>query len=385
MSMKRMSQALALVAVLVTAAWLVQAASPAGRRSCVVSNERTGLGSRSLQEAVDASVAGDTLFVKGTCVGNSTIDKDLTLTGVDNKAFGLPTLDGSGFDDSVLVISGGVTATVSNITIANGDASAIAGVRYSGFGGGIRNFGSLTLAHSTVTGSTSSSQPNAIAQLGASLTLTDSSVSGNEAGGIWTHFGSVTLVRSTINDNTDLAIDGLWAGPTTLTDSTVSGNGGGIGCDECQRVTLNHSVVSGNQGAGLAGGSFTVNDSIVSDNTGPGIYLIGGGTVLNNSVVSDNGLLYGGGGIRIYGAGVTLNNSTVSGNTADYGGGIYLSDFLNPGLLTLADSTISGNTATIDGGGIYNIADDVFPPVTFIGANTFSNNSPNDCVGVVGC
>jgi len=68
--------------------------------ACVVQVARTGAGSSSLQAASNAAAANDTLVVKGTCVGNSTIDRNLTITGVGNNRFGMPTLDGSGFGDT---------------------------------------------------------------------------------------------------------------------------------------------------------------------------------------------------------------------------------------------------------------------------------------------
>ena len=75
---------------------MAPAASAAGRPTCLVSNQRTGVGTRSLQAAVDASSPGDTLIVKGTCVGGTTIPKSLTIRGQSNPAFGPATLDGGG-------------------------------------------------------------------------------------------------------------------------------------------------------------------------------------------------------------------------------------------------------------------------------------------------
>jgi hypothetical protein len=45
---------------------------------------------------VDAASAGDTLRGRGTCVGTTTISKNLTVDGQANPAFGSPTLDGGG-------------------------------------------------------------------------------------------------------------------------------------------------------------------------------------------------------------------------------------------------------------------------------------------------
>jgi hypothetical protein len=83
--------AAALALGLIAAFWTVAAANSAGRPPCIVSNEHTPLGSRSLQEAIDAAAADDMLVFKGTCLGTSTIDKNLTLQGVSNKPFGIAT------------------------------------------------------------------------------------------------------------------------------------------------------------------------------------------------------------------------------------------------------------------------------------------------------
>jgi len=97
--------------------------------------------------------------------------------------------------------------------------------------------------------------------------------------------------------------------------------------------------------------------------SGGGIYN-GGTLTLNNSIVSDNTVSHFGGGIYNGGT-LTLNNSTVSGNTntggmaGDGGGGIYNGYYRT---LTLNSSTVAGNTCnpnaptfpSCSGGGIYN-------------------------------
>ena len=94
--------------------------------SCAVSNTRTHKGYDSLQAATAAAKAGDTLEVKGTCVGNTTVGKGLGIKGVTNKAFpGPPTLDGGG-TGTVLQITNGTT-TIDGLTITNG-ASLLNGV-----------------------------------------------------------------------------------------------------------------------------------------------------------------------------------------------------------------------------------------------------------------
>jgi hypothetical protein len=115
--------ALGLVAATLAISAPAMGASPP---SCAVSNTRTHEGHSSLQAAVAAAEAGDTLEVKGTCVGNTTVGKDLGIKGVTNNAFpGPPTLGGGG-TGTVLQITNGTT-TIDGLTISDG-ASLLNGV-----------------------------------------------------------------------------------------------------------------------------------------------------------------------------------------------------------------------------------------------------------------
>ena len=67
---------LALVAAFVSA--VLVAPIGAAPDACVVKNKALKETYASLQEGIDAASAGDELVVRGTCVGTSTIAKDLT-------------------------------------------------------------------------------------------------------------------------------------------------------------------------------------------------------------------------------------------------------------------------------------------------------------------
>jgi hypothetical protein len=275
----------------VLTAMLVQGANAAGRPSCLVSNERTRLGMQSLQAGIDAAAAGDTLVVKGTCVGTSTIAKDLMLKGVRNRPFGVATLDGDGLG-SVLTVTGGVTVAIADLVVTNGTATE---------GGGIANRGStLTMSGSIVSENTSRQDGGGVLNSnGSTLTLDNSTVSGNVAG-----FG-----------------------------------GGGIFSENGSRVTLNNSTVIGNAAEFPGGGLFSYNGG-------------GGEVTLNNSTLSGNTTESNGGGIAFIFGTVTLNDSTVTGNTARYsGGGVYNA----VGTFTLVGSSmVNANIAGLNGGGIFN-------------------------------
>jgi hypothetical protein len=261
-----------------------------GRPSCLVSNKRTGLGSRSLQAGIDAAASGDTLVVKGTCIGSSTVPKDLTLRGKSNPAFGVATLDGDHLG-SVLSVAGGVTVAIAKLTVTNGT-----GVD----GGGIANGDASTviLSDSTVAGNT-----------------------GQNGGGISNSGNSTFIVQNS-------AINGNAAGIS----------GGGIFSENGSTLTLNNSIVSGNIAQFPGGGIFSFNG--------------GGGVVtLTNSEVSGNSAELGGGIAFIFGT-VSLDDSTVTGNTASLnGGGVF--DTVGTFSL-IGSSTVTANAAGLNGGGIFN-------------------------------
>src|SRR4029450_5628933 len=97
----------------------------------------------------------------------------------------------------VLVIASGITVNINGVTIRNGGT----GVN----GGGIFNAGTLTLTNSTVSGNTAGDDGGGIRNvLGGTLTLTNSTVSGNDAGdegGGIRNFGTTNVFSSTIANN----------------------------------------------------------------------------------------------------------------------------------------------------------------------------------------
>jgi hypothetical protein len=60
------------------------AAAPAKGSNCLVTNPARNGSYRSLQAAQAAARVGDTLLVRGTCVGTTKISKDLTIKGQHN-------------------------------------------------------------------------------------------------------------------------------------------------------------------------------------------------------------------------------------------------------------------------------------------------------------
>ena len=182
-----------------------------------------------------------------------------------------------------------------------------------GFGGGIYNRGSLTITNSDISGNTAYNGGG----IAGAVNITDSTVSENAAcstgGGIWG--GSIDISYSTVKDNTagqrGAGICNCGVGVTlTITNSTVSGNNAGDGI-----------------GGGIINfGTLTVTNSTVNGNTasrGGGIFNDGAMVTLTNSTVSENVALSGIGGIyNDRGGSLDVANTSIVDNS---GGGI-LSD-----------------------------------------------------------
>jgi predicted outer membrane repeat protein len=266
-----------------------------------------------LQDAVNAALAGDTLKVTGTCTGNTTITVNLTIKGDNDPVLGIPTLVGSG-SGTVVTIPSTVTATIKGLVITGGVGS------FTSLGGGIHNSGTLSLKDSTVTAN-SSPYGGGIYSSGT-LSLDNTTVSSNSAtqlgGGIYS-IGTLTINRSTVSLNHGTSGGGIYSSGTgALDNTTVSGNtaGTGGGIYNSGTLTINHSTVSNNGALSLFSGSGIYNNSRAS-------------LTLDNTTVSGNHGVYGGGLFNSFAGTVTLTHSTVATNTATSGAGIY-----NNGTLT---------------------------------------------------
>jgi hypothetical protein len=262
-------------------------AAMAANPGCLVVDTNSDHSYPSLQAAVDAAAAGDTLFVKGTCASPATvITTSLTITGQSNGGTTTATLD----FDVQLIIAPGVTVTLNKLVIA---------------AGGINNDdGTVTLNHSIVTNTTNQPDHGGIVNGSGMMTLNDTNVTG-------------------INGNFGIGPPG--AGAIANIDGTLILNG-------TSSVSGNSVLGAAGGGIGNFGGTLTLNGSSnVTGNTanfGGGIYNNFNGTVtLNDSstITGNTATATGGGGIFNDGT-VTLNDSsTITGNTADPpgdGGGI---------------------------------------------------------------
>lgn len=125
-------------------------------------------------------------------------------------------IDGGGLD-GVFFINSGVAATISGVTIRNGNAGD------TGSGGGIDNFGTLSVNNSVLSANSAGLGGGVFNETSGVLTLNDSTLSGNRAvlnsGGGLENNGTATLNRSTIDGNT---ASGAGAGLSNRSIMTVN-------------------------------------------------------------------------------------------------------------------------------------------------------------------
>jgi beta-glucanase (GH16 family) len=187
---------------------------------------RKALGSLAVDGTIHFSpaLAGQTITLLS---GPLTLAKNVTIDG--SAASGL-SISGN-HTDRVFIVNSGTSATLHNLTVADGYGWQLAG--------GILNNGSLTLDHVVVTGNTMATNAGMFWQGGggiysgdgATLNLIDSTVANNQArwdgGGLFSFFNTTTtIVRSTISGNVSNDVGGGFRslGSVQIINSTFSGN-----------------------------------------------------------------------------------------------------------------------------------------------------------------
>ena len=174
--------------------------------------------------------------------GDLDITDDLTINGAATI------IDGGGID-RVFNIFFGAEVFINDVTIRNGDAG-------TSDGGGIRNLpgGTLTLNNSTVSGNTADGSGGIINQ--GTLTVNNSTVSGNTAagsgGGIRNVGLLLTLNNSTVSDNSAVAGGGIRGG-ATLKNTIVANNTAGFGGDCSGIITSAGHNLDSDGSCGLTG------------------------------------------------------------------------------------------------------------------------------------
>jgi len=214
-------------------------------------------------------------------------------------------------------------------------------------GGGIFNGGTLYLQNSMLTGNSAVYDGGGIYNQGVLLTVVNSTLSGNSArqgGGIFTLGDSVTLQDSTLSGNSASEHGGgvaILGGSLTLQNSTLSGNsasqfGGGI--LNSGMLYLQNSTLSGNSASQFGGGIFSEN----------WIYLLNS-TLSGNSAPSGGGLYNGGGELHL--SNTLIANSPTGGDCFADGGSVVTNDhnLMQSTLVTQTCGLVNGEDGSLIG------------------------------------
>jgi hypothetical protein len=292
-----------------------------------------------LRDAISAAnlnTGADTIVFKTGLTGTITMadDPQAIAEGVSIQGPGA----------SQVTVDGDDTYRTFELETAIGDPVAISGLTLTNAytqssGAAIYNYGSdLTVANSVITDSYA----------------TDSSGgdSGNIGGGVYSNKGPVTLDHSTVSGNHGYYGGGVASGTgnTTIMDSSVTDNyadgdqansgndgyGGGLWSDGAD-LTVIRSTLYNNTAAYDGGGIYA------SDSSGSAVTIINSTIVDNHAANDDAGGVYDNGDGNM----LTVISSTVSGNTAATDGGGLKAVNLDASPV-LENSIVSGNTSGTD-------------------------------------
>jgi hypothetical protein len=304
---------------------LVLAGGATGSAQVVTNSADSGPGT--LRSAITNAASGAVItFDPGLSGATITLSNTLTInTNLTIDASALPGGLQINGNHAVQIFNVASTATVllNSLTITGG-YTATNSYFYSVGGGGIDNYGTLTLTNCTLSGNSATN-----------------GVFGGAFGGGIDNDGTLTMNQCTLSENYAYAgwgggIDNDGNGTLTMNRCTLSGNyayEGGGGIHNNGTLTLTNCTLSGNSGG-----------------SGGGIFNDFGTLALNGCTLSGNRAGTGG-GICNYGI-LTLNICTLTGNSSAIGGGVDSEGIDGIVLLTLNQCTLSGNSATEGGGGI---------------------------------
>ena len=207
-------------------------------------------GAGSLRQALAIANNGDTInfAVTGTITltsGGLMIDKNVTISGPGANQLSIDGYQG----DFVLGVDPDKTAAIAGLTIRNGQV-------------GIGNVGALTVSNCAISGNSYgglSNVANGQTATNATLTIANSIVSNNSGPGVsnaaFKGSATLTIVNSTLTGNSvgagepgggiyTFGLDG--AAYVTVTNSTISGNsadgGGGVFSNSSSVIIVNSSV-----------------------------------------------------------------------------------------------------------------------------------------------
>jgi beta-glucanase (GH16 family) len=292
---------------------------------------------------------------------------ELTVTTLDDSGPGslraaLGLIADGGMIDFDPALAGGTIALTSGQLLVNRsvtiDASAVPGVVVSG------NSASRVF------------QVEAAATVSMNDLVIANGVAAPQGGGVL-NFGTLSLDRVVVRDNTENS-----AGPANF-----EFGGGGIYNGEGATLNLTDSTVADNASVnqpaggiyGFFGSTINITSTTVSGNfsgdVAGGLRLLSNGTVVNSTFSGNTSTAWHGGGIFHTDGNLTVMNSTFTGNIAPAGtaSGILVATFGAPANATLTNNVLEGNggafACAIEGGGAATI--------TSGGSNVISDGSCN--------
>ncbi|MBD0370785.1 MAG: DUF11 domain-containing protein [Pyrinomonadaceae bacterium] len=188
--------------------------------------------------------------------GELLINKNLTIAGPGANLMGVRR--GTGTPNfRIFNVTSGITATISGLTLSNGNLSVLGDT-----GGGILNDGTLNLISVAILGNSSASVGGGIYNNGT-LTIINSAITNNSAvlngGGIYNNSGTLNITNSTVSTN------------------SAQGFGGGIYFNNGGGTFTNVTIANNRSDSNNAGGE-----------TGGGIFINSGTPLLRNTIVALN-------------------------------------------------------------------------------------------------
>ncbi|HEY7153611.1 MAG TPA: right-handed parallel beta-helix repeat-containing protein [Gemmataceae bacterium] len=318
--------------------------------------------------------------------GQLDVTDDLTITGPGATQLAV---SGSGLS-RVLHVAPGVAADVSGLTVTGG--------RIANFGGGILNEGDLSLSFCRVVGNEAFARKPDEESAGGGISNT---------GTMTVRFCEIASNTLTGTDNPSVdgvnisggGISSAGAGASLIiTDSSISfntaPNAGGLRIAEGSTLTFAHNLVEGNTALQTLGGGIgiddapdtTLTDSIFRDNRvlgndsvfgafGGGLHNEHSNTTVINCVFEGNSSAGFGGGLDNFAGTLTVRDSSITGNSAVTGGG--LANVFGGSKMVLEGSSVEANTASADGGGVASAANPTFgsPALLEVRQSVLSGNT----------
>ena len=348
-------------------------------------------GKISLREALDyagTKIDGKTLSstIRFSLGGTIELSKTLTIINkdvtVDASDVGGVVVDRGGKGQVLLLTNASASAERSvsliGLTLTGGSANpSTNGGTYKGVGVQVGAHFNLTATNCAIVGNVSSAALGAgIYVQGGRLTLVDSTVSNNSAGGsssvgggIYVDGGDLTLTRTTVANNSAAVGGGVYlkGGSAVLDGALFSGNsatsgaGGGFynfaGYLSVENVSfLANSATSAGGGlynVGVEGRETTVVDATFADNAahnGGALFNYGGALSLTDARFERNGATQAGGAIYVdANAELELVDAAFSTNQSNGDGGA----LFNAGVLAVDGARFDGDAADGDGGSVF--------------------------------